>query len=261
MSDVPVEIIVAAFQDPNGASAALEELKQAKKQGLIKIEDAAILVKDADGKLRIKETADMGGGKGAVIGGVLGGVVGLLAGPIGWAALGGAVIGGLVAKSHDGGFSDARLKQIGDSLKPNTSAIIAVIDHVWVAEVERQMQKAGADTVTASLSADIAKQLAAGKDVAYSAVSTSEGVAVSRAAAGGDEAEVSTVVTTDQGTYAETVQKKGDDVTAVAAVITDEGAVAVVATGKIAAEPPAPDAAASTDAATDAKPAEAAPAA
>jgi len=246
MSDVPVEIIVAAFQDPNGASAALEELKQAKKQGLIKIEDAAILVKDADGKLRIKETADMGGGKGAVIGGVLGGVVGLLAGPIGWAALGGAVIGGLVAKSHDGGFSDARLKQIGDSLKPNTSAIIAVIDHVWVAEVERQMQQAGADTVTASLSADIAKQLAAGKDVAYSAVSTSEGVAVSRAAAGGDEAEVSTVVTTDQGTYAETVQKKGDDVTAVAAVITDEGAVAVVATGKIAAEPPA--AAAATDA-------------
>jgi uncharacterized membrane protein len=257
MADVPVEIIVAAFQDPNGASAALEELKQAKKQGLIKIEDAAILVKDADGKLRIKETADMGGGKGAVIGGVLGGVVGLLAGPIGWAALGGAVIGGLVAKSHDGGFSDARLKQIGDSLKPNTSAIIAVIDHVWVAEVERQMQQAGAETVTASLSADIAKQLAAGKDVAYSAVSTSEGVAVSRAAAGGDEAEVSTVVTTDQGTYAETVQKKGDDVTAVAAVITDQGAAAVVATGKIAAEQPAPDAAA----ATDAKPAEAAPAA
>jgi len=38
-------------------------------------------------------------------------------------------------------------------------------------------------------------------------------------------------------------------------VITDEGAAAVVATGKIAAEPPAPAAA------TDAKPAEAAPAA
>ena len=47
---------------------------------------------------------------------------------------------------------DARLKQIGESLKPGSSAIIAVIDHVWVAEVERQMQTAGADTVTASLS-------------------------------------------------------------------------------------------------------------
>jgi uncharacterized membrane protein len=263
MSDVPVEIIVAAFQDPNGASAALEELKQAKKQGLIKIEDAAVLVKDADGKLRIKETADMGGGKGAVIGGVLGGVVGLLAGPIGWAALGGAVIGGVAAKMHDGGFSDARLKQIGDSLKPNTSAIIAVIDHTWVAEVERQMQKAGADTVTASLSADIAKQLEAGKDVAYSAVSTTEGVAVSRAAAGGDEAEVSSIVATEQGVYLDNVQKKGDDVTAAAAVITDEGAVVVTATGKIAAEQPAPEAGASAAASapTDAAPAAASPAA
>jgi len=46
-------------------------------------------------------------------------------------------------------------------------------------------------------------------------------------------------------------------------VITDQGAVAVVATGKIVAEQPAPDAGASADAAapTDAKPAEAAPAA
>jgi uncharacterized membrane protein len=261
MSDVPVQVVVAAFKDEKSASEALKALKQARNEGLIKIVDAAVLRKDEKGKLHIKETADMGGGKGAVIGGVLGGVVGILAGPIGWAAVGGAVIGGLAAKLHDGGFSDARLKQIGESLKPGSSAIIAVIDHVWVAEVERQMQKAGADYVTASLSADIAKQLAAGKDVAYSAVGTSEGMAVSRAAAGGDEAEVSTVVTTDQGTYAQSIQKKGDDVTAVAAVVTDEGAAAVVATGKIAAEPPALDAGASTDAATDAKPAEAAPAA
>jgi uncharacterized membrane protein len=255
MADVPVEVIVAAFQDLNGASAALEQLKQAKKQGLIKIEDAAVLTKDADGKLRIKETADMGGGKGAVIGGVLGGVIGLLAGPVGWAALGGAVVGGLAAKLRDGGFSDARLKQIGDSLKPNTSAIIAVIEHVWVAEVERQMQQAGADTVTAALSADIAKQLEAGKEVAYSAVSTGEGASLSRATAGGDEAEISSVVATDAGVYLENVQKKGDDVTAVAAVVTDAGAVAVTATGKIAAELPPAEAAPAADTAAEAAPA------
>ncbi len=254
MAEIPVEIIVAAFQDPNGASAALEGLKQARKQGLIKIENAAILTKDADGKLRIKETADMGGGKGAVIGGVLGGVIGLLAGPVGWAALGGAVIGGVAAKLSDGGFSDARLKQIGDSLKPGSSAIVAVIDHTWVAEVERQMQQAGADTVTATLSADIAKQLESGKDVAYSALSTSAGMAVSRAAAGGDEAEISHLVATDQGVYLDAVQKKGEDVAAAAAVITEEGAVVVSGAGKLTAgadataasgqvEPAGPDAA------------------
>jgi uncharacterized membrane protein len=246
MTDVPVEVIVAAFQDQNGASAALEQLKQAKKEGLIQIEDAAVLVKNADGKLSIKETADMGGGKGAVIGGVLGGVVGILAGPIGWAALGGAVIGGLAAKMRDGGFPDARLRQIGESLKPGSSAIIAVIDHTWVLEVERRMQQAGADTVTAAVSADIAKQLEAGKDVAYSAVGTAAGVEVSRVTAGGDEAQSTTVVSTDQGVYMEDVQKKGDDVSVAAAMVTDQGAVVVTGTGKLAApaeaSEPAPEA-------------------
>ena len=120
MSDVPVQVVVAAFKDEASADDVLKSLKEAKKQGLIKIVDAAVLRKDDKGKLHIKETADMGGGKGAVIGGVLGGVIGLLAGPIGWAALGGAVIGGLAAKMRDGGFKDDRLKKLGEGLGPAT---------------------------------------------------------------------------------------------------------------------------------------------
>src|SRR5688572_9921715 len=102
MADVPVQVVLAAFTDPAGASAALEQLKQAKSKGLISIEDAAVLVKDGEGKVRIKETNDMTGGKGAVVGGVVGGVLGLLAGPIGWAAVGGGVVGGLAARMRDG---------------------------------------------------------------------------------------------------------------------------------------------------------------
>jgi hypothetical protein len=104
MSDVPLQVVIAAFKDENTANEALKALKQARNQGLIRIVDAAVLRKDEKGKLHIKETADMGGGKGAVIGGVAGGVIGLLAGPVGWAALGGAVLGGLAAKMKDGGF-------------------------------------------------------------------------------------------------------------------------------------------------------------
>ena len=75
MSDVPVEVVVAAFQDEKSADAALKELKDLKKQKLIKIENAAVLRKDEKGKLHIKETADMGGGKGAALGGVAGAAV------------------------------------------------------------------------------------------------------------------------------------------------------------------------------------------
>src|SRR5260370_25876372 len=136
MADIPVQVIVAAFNDLNGASQALKSLKEAKKERLIEIEDAAVLTKDADGKVKTKETADMRAGKGATIGAITGGVVGLLAGPIGWAALGGGVIGGLAAQLHDGGFRDDPLRQLAEGLTPNSSALVALIDHRWVADIE-----------------------------------------------------------------------------------------------------------------------------
>jgi len=134
MSDVPVQLIVAAFQNEGDAKEALKALKQAKKEGLIKIDSAAILRKDEKGKIHIKETHDMGGGKGAALGGVGGAAVGLIAGAALAAPLAvGALIGGLVAKLRDSGFSDERLETLGESLQPGTSAIIAVVEHEWVA--------------------------------------------------------------------------------------------------------------------------------
>ena len=98
-------------------------------------------------------------GKGATIGAVTGGVIGLLAGPIGWAALGGGVIGGLAAKLHDSGFPDDRLKQLGAGLTPNSSALVAVIDHRWVAEVKQELARQQADMFAQTLSEDVQKQL------------------------------------------------------------------------------------------------------
>ncbi len=176
MADVPVQVIVAAFNDLNGASQALTSLKEAKKERLIEIEDAAVLTKDADGKVRIKETADMRAGKGATIGAIAGGVVGLLAGPVGWAALGGGVIGGLAAKLHDGGFPDDRLRQLAEGLTPDSSALVAVIDHRWVADLERELARQGADVVTEGLRDDIAARLKEGGGIVYTVVDTGEAI-------------------------------------------------------------------------------------
>ena len=184
MADVPVQVIVAAFHNLSGASDALKTLQEAKHEKLIAIQDAAVITKDANGKVKIKETADMRAGKGATIGAVTGGVVGLLAGPVGWAALGGAAIGGLAAKLHDGGFPDDRLKQIGAKLTPNSSALVAVIEHQWVAEVEQELASQQADVVTQELSDDIQRQLAAGEDVVYTVVDDGDTVVAARATTG-----------------------------------------------------------------------------
>lgn len=183
MSDVPVQLIVAAFNDEKGAGQTLSELKAAKRERLIGIQNAAVLVKDQNGKLRIKETADMGGGKGAALGGVAGAAIGLIAGPaLLVPAAVGALVGGLTAKLRDSGFSNDRLKALGEGLKPGSSAIVAVVEHKWVQQVEEAMEELGVDLMVAELSADIAEQLEAGHQVAYTALSSQEGFAAGRVA-------------------------------------------------------------------------------
>jgi uncharacterized membrane protein len=245
MSDVPVQVIVAAFKDEATADQALKSLKQLQSEKEIKIQDAAVLRKDAEGKLHIKETADMGGGKGATIGGIAGGVVGLLAGPVGLAVGLGAVVGGLAAKMRDGGFSDERLKKLGAGLTPGSSAIVAVIEHTWVAEVEREMYEAGADVVTEQISADIAQQLQAGGEVAYTTVATEDAFAMERVAKTPERTEVSGIVATPEGVYAEAAVATKDETVVGVAVETDEGGVAVIGRATNAPEgaaPPASDA-------------------
>lgn len=204
MADIPVQLIVAAFNDESAADKALDQLREFKKQRAINILDAAIIKRDPDGKVHIKETADMGGGKGAAIGGVLGGVIGLIAGPpgvIAGAAVG-AAVGGLTAKFVDAGIPDSRLRELGDALKPNTSAIVAVLELVWVEQVQAELQRQGADVMTQALKDDISKQLSEGKDVAYTAVAAGGAAAVARATRDGKTEVIEGAVVDQAGNVA-----------------------------------------------------------
>jgi uncharacterized membrane protein len=201
-SEVPIQLVVAAFQEETAADEVLDELKAAKWAGLIGIKDAAVIRKDQKGKLHIKETGDMGGGKGAVIGGVVGAALGLLAGPVGAVVVAGGVIGGLAAKLRDGGFPDSKLKQVGDSLQPGTSAIVAVVEHRWVNELEKELEEEAQEVFTQAIAADIAAQLAEGREVTYSALEADGNVAIDRVAVGEDEAQVGSIIATDEGVVA-----------------------------------------------------------
>ena len=237
MSEVPVQLIVAAFQDEKSADEALKQLKQAKRDKLIGIVDAAVLRKDAKGKLHIKETADMGGGKGAAIGGVAGAAIGLIAGPALLVPVAvGALIGGLAAKLSDSGFPQQRLKMIGEGMQPGSSAIVAVVEHKWVAEVQGAMAEAGADAVTEAVSADIAAQLEAGHEVAYTAIASEHGFSAARLAGGEDSLEGGKLVVDDSGAYGGRfyVTEEGFVVEGLAV---DEGSVDYIAAAGIMGEP------------------------
>jgi uncharacterized membrane protein len=237
MSDVPVQLIVAAFQDEKSASQALKALKQARREKLIGIQNAAVLRKDEKGKLHIQETADMGGGKGAALGGVAGAAIGLIAGPaLLVPAAVGALVGGLTAKLRDSGFSDERLKTLGDNLKPGSSAIVAVVEHKWVAEVEKAMAEAGADAVTAALGADIAEQLEAGHQVAFTAISSESGFSAARVAGGEDSIEGSKIVVDDSGVYGGRFFATQEGFVVEGLAVDEEGAEYVAAVGLLEEE-------------------------
>jgi hypothetical protein len=133
---------------------------------------------------------------------VAGAAIGLIAGPaLLVPAAVGALVGGLSAKLRDSGFSDARLKALGARLTPGSSAIVAVVEHRWVAEVKKAMAEAGADLFAEAIGADIGAELEAGHEVAYTAIASEQGFAASRIAGGEDEIEGGTIVVDDTGLY------------------------------------------------------------
>jgi uncharacterized membrane protein len=191
----PVELLVAAWPDASAAGEALEALEEAKKEHLVGIVQAATVVVDADGKLRIKDTKDMGPKKGAVVGGLVGAGLGLITGGVGWLLLGGGAVGALAAKARDGGLSDARLRELGERMTPNSSAIVAVVELTWVADVEREFAAVGADVVRESVEEDLVAQLGDGSAVAYSAAEVEGEVVATRTVVPGDHAGSGTAQT------------------------------------------------------------------
>ena len=146
---IDMQIIVANFDTKDGAKDALKAVKHEK----VNRGDVAILSKNEKGKIRVKETADWGGGKGAVAGAVVGSfipVVGTIAG---------AIIGGVTAKLRDGGFPNDTLKEMAESLAPEHSMYVMLTDAGSVAAVEGILAGAGGQLVSHPVSADLNSEL------------------------------------------------------------------------------------------------------
>lgn len=152
----PLQAIVAAFPDEQGASRALDELRRIDKD-LVGVKEAAVIVRSTGNQLEIKESHHVG--RGAVIGGIAGAVVGLITGPIGWVTVGGVAVGALAARLRDSGFPDARLREIGEALTPGTSALVAIVEHRWVSQVEDHLRAVNAKYAMEAVKADVAAQL------------------------------------------------------------------------------------------------------
>jgi len=157
----PIELIVAAFNEEHKANEVLKEIKIIEKDQVIILINAAVLVKDEKGRISVKETEDVSGGKGALFGAITGGLIGLIGGPVGVivGAAAGAATGGISASKIDMGFPDEILKEMKEVLQPGSSAILALIQHEWVDRLVEELEKSEATLFRQALKEELSAQL------------------------------------------------------------------------------------------------------
>jgi len=118
-------LIVLSFDDTEQAGQAFEALKKSQRGGHLRIDDAAVIVKQESGKVEIKNQLDTGVKWGAVGGGVLGLLLAGVFFPLAGLAIG-AVGGALVGKSLDLGVDQKFVKDVTETLNPGMSALFVI---------------------------------------------------------------------------------------------------------------------------------------
>ena len=121
-------VVIATFEDEATAADALQVMQEAHREEQLTFKAYAVARRDAENKLHVQETGDPGGIAGVVSGGALEAALGLLAGPIGLAALTGAVAGGAAMKLRDTGVKNDDIRAAGDSLKSGMAAVLVLAE-------------------------------------------------------------------------------------------------------------------------------------
>lgn len=153
-----MRLLIAKFDNEQGAKEALKAIEEAQ----VERGDAAVLTKNEQGEINVKEAHSWGWGilTGAVAGGLIGlfvPVVGVIVG-----AGTGAALGAVVDKLRDAGFPDERLKTMAESLEPGDSMIIILLDSGSASAAERITAESGGELIGHSLDADLVEAVGEG---------------------------------------------------------------------------------------------------
>ena len=120
------ELIVLAFDNEQGAFRARDKLLDIQKGRMLQLADAAVVVRQQDGKVKVKQLQNLVG-SGALGGTFWGLLIGLLfAAP--WMGLVlGTAAGAAVGALTDYGVDDKFIKRVGTTIQPGHSALFLLI--------------------------------------------------------------------------------------------------------------------------------------
>ena len=159
----------------DGQDTAKQTLKDAKQAGALEgyyVVAQAIVEQDEKGKVHIQEPGR--GGVGATVGAVAGGLLSLIGGPAGLLAwtVGGAVIGGVAGKYLGRPIAKGDLKEIGEALSPDSSAVLMLLEDIYAEVAVDSLSGYNAQVVTLTVGDELSGEIA---QFAAGAVSDDEG--------------------------------------------------------------------------------------
>ncbi|MBY5162200.1 DUF1269 domain-containing protein [Salsipaludibacter albus] len=158
---VTADLWAFRFADPVMAQEALLAAMRMQSHKRLKLDDAAIVVRDGRGRIRITQTREMS----TVQGAMSGSWVGLLAGmfvPGGGALVGmaiGAAAGGLFAKLRDKGINDDEMKQWGEQLGDGEAALFLLVEDCHQMRVLHEASRFPATLLTSTGDPEFADKL------------------------------------------------------------------------------------------------------
>jgi uncharacterized membrane protein len=154
------ELIVFAFPTETGASEMDETIHQLKKEELMFLKDAAVVIRKPDGKIKVKQATNLVG-----VGALGGAFWGMLIGLLFWAPwLGlalGAVAGAISGKLSDYGINDDFINEVGATIQPGGSALFLLISKWTEDKALERLKKFNATVVRTSLSKEEEEKLKA----------------------------------------------------------------------------------------------------
>jgi uncharacterized membrane protein len=116
-------LVVVSCSSLEAAERALADLRSLDAR----VRDAAVVARNDDGRIELRQTHQVAAGEGVVAGGSVGFVAGmLLGGPVGGALLG--MFGGGVWGARDTGVPDGRLRELGGVLVPGRALLCTLVD-------------------------------------------------------------------------------------------------------------------------------------
>ncbi len=145
------DLIVLAFDDESGAIQLRDRLGQLQKQHLISLEDAAVVVRRQDGKVKVKQAVSLVGA-GALGGAFWGMLIGILFW-MPWLGLAAGALGGAIGgKFNDIGVDDNFIKEVGNTIEPGHSALFLLVLSATGDKVLEELSDVKATVLKTSLS-------------------------------------------------------------------------------------------------------------